>query len=110
MASAFHKKALVSLAIFAMALFLGLSRPSQAATKTAISATLDIIADDYYDVYINGTQLAQPACYTNGPFYCKATTVTYDVLGSLICGGNNVVATTVYDVPGGKMFVSYILT
>src|SRR5688572_26562353 len=85
-------------ALLALA-FLFPSQDAQAA-KTATSATLRIIADDYYDVYINGTKLAQPACYTDGPFYCKNSPVNYNVLGSLNCGGGNVIGTTVYDVPG----------
>src|SRR3954468_16769743 len=80
------------------------------AAKTATSASLKIIADDRYDIYLNGTQLAQPSCYTNGPFYCKSSAVTYNILAYLLCGGTNTLATTNYDIPGGQMDESYIMT
>ncbi|MES2202418.1 MAG: hypothetical protein V4498_09215 [candidate division FCPU426 bacterium] len=106
-----------------------------AATKTATSALLTIIADDEMDIYVNGINIdpthAGPSCgggcpftagvgyglgsstncwYTSGQFHCKANQTTYNVLGYLICGGTNTIATTVYDIPGGGMNESYILT
>src|SRR4051812_22360444 len=84
--------------------------PSARAAKTATSATLTIIADDRYDLYINGTMLPQASCYTNGPFYCKSSSTTYNIIGYLLCGSTNTLATTNYDVPSGRMDESYIMT
>ena len=59
-----YRAGLICLGIALMSCLVPLS--SQAATKTATSATINIMADDYYDIYINGNKLAQPACATNG--------------------------------------------
>src|SRR4051812_29353795 len=74
----FAKTRAVVLAVLTLACSLCPLR-SQAA-KTATSATINIMADDYYDIYINGTKLAQPACATNGPFYCKNSNVQFNIL------------------------------
>lgn len=84
-----------------------------ATLPTIVSASLQIEADDRFDVYINGINI-DPAhtiasCYFKGPFYCKATMTTYDVLPYMTCK-NNFLAVTTYDVPGGGSITGWNLT
>src|SRR5690242_12686616 len=77
-----------------------------AATKTAISATFAVMADDFWDVYFNGVNIdpGRTANYDGGTspcydvhFQCKAKITTFNILPFLNCGGNNVLGVTVYD-------------
>src|ERR1041385_4654842 len=100
-----------------LALAGGLPSPAQAA-KTATSASIVIEADDFWDLYINGVAMdynkwydgGTQSCRSKGPFYCKQRTTTYDILPYLTCGGTNTVATTIYDVPGGALVLTYVMT
>ena len=90
---------------------LGVSSPLLALTVT--SATLNIEADDRFDVYVNGVNIdpthAIATCYSKGPFYCKSTLTTYNVTPYMTCN-NNFIAVTTYDVPGGNSLTGWVLT